>query len=108
MLYSENFNLIEELYFGNICPNEKCFDQSSRYASFVNTISGNEEKLLAYFKAHTGAEEEQRLFTQLINAQGEIQRFGELDRFIEGFQLGARLTLDTFLLPQQSVVRDIC
>ena len=42
-----------------------------------------------------------------MNAQGEIQRFSELDRFVEGFQLGARLLLDTFLVPQESVIRDI-
>lgn len=61
MLFSEPFNLIEELYFGNICPGEKCYDQNSRYADFMQTISGNEEKLRACFKAHTGAEEEQLL-----------------------------------------------
>lgn len=107
MLYNDSLNLIEELYFGNICPNEESVDKRSRYASFLKTISVNEEKLNAYFKAHTGAEGEQHLFSQLINAQGEIQRFSELDRFVEGFQLGARLMLDTFLLPQQSVIRDI-
>lgn len=42
-----------------------------------------------------------------MKAQGEIQLMGELDRFIDGFQLGARLMLDAFLLPQQSAVRDI-
>ncbi len=107
MLYNDSLNLIEELYFGNICPNEESFDKRSRYASFVETIAVNEKKLSAYFTAHTGAEEEQHLFTQLMNAQGEILRFSELDRFIEGFQLGARLMLDTFLLPQQSAIRDI-
>lgn len=107
MLYNDSLNLIEELYFGNICPHEESFDKRSRYAAFLKTISVNEEKLNAYFKAHTGAEEEQHLFSQLINAQGEIQRFSELNRFVEGFQLGARLMLDTFLLPQQSVIRDI-
>ncbi len=107
MLYNDSLNLIEELYFGNICPNEESFDKRSRYASFLKTISVNEEKLNAYFKTHTGAEEEEHLFSQFINAQGEIQRFSELDRFVEGFQLGARLMLDTFLLPQQSAIRDI-
>lgn len=42
-----------------------------------------------------------------MKAQGEIQQFSELDRFIDGFQRGARLMPDAFLLPQQSAVRDI-
>ncbi len=36
-----------------------------------------------------------------------MRRFNGLDHFIEGFQLGARRILKTFLLPQQSAVRDI-
>lgn len=68
MLYNDSLNLIEELYFGNICPNEESIDKRSRYASFLKTISVNEEKLNAYFKTHTGAEEEQHLFSQLISA----------------------------------------
>lgn len=53
MLSSEPFNLIEELCFGNICPGEKCYDQNSCYAAFMQTIFGNEEKLRACFKAHS-------------------------------------------------------
>jgi hypothetical protein len=37
--------MIEELYFGNINPNEKQFDRSSEYGEYMKTISENEEKL---------------------------------------------------------------
>ena len=49
MLYNDSLNLIEELYFGNICPNEESFDKRSRYASFVETIAVNEKKLSSTF-----------------------------------------------------------
>ena len=90
-------NMLEELYYGNINPNEKCFDRNSEYGKFVKSISDNEEKLIAYITAIPTAAEEQRLLSQLINAQNEVLCISELERFIEGFKLGARFITDTFL-----------
>ena len=100
-------NVLEELFYGNINPNEKCFDRRSEYAKFNAIVSDNEEKLMKFLKVIHRTEEEQHFFSQLMNAQAEILSFSQLDRFIEGFQLGARFMLDTFILPQKSVVRDI-
>ena len=100
-------NILEELYYGNVRPDEKCFDRNSEYASFMKIISDNEEKLLAFLNSQTEAKAEQHLFSQLMNAQGEVLRFSEMNRFIEGFQLGAKFILDSLVLPQQSVIRDI-
>ncbi|MDR1629916.1 MAG: hypothetical protein LBS36_06860 [Oscillospiraceae bacterium] len=100
-------NILEELYFGNIRPCDKCFDKQSRYGAFINIIAENEETLLDYFKTQQH-ETQQHLFSQLMNAQEEILAFSEQNRFIEGFQTGAKLMLDTFILPQSSVIRDIC
>lgn len=93
-------NIIEELYFGNINPNEKCFESNSKYAVLIKTISENEEKLTTYLSSLSESKEEHLLFSQLLNANSEVLRISELDKFIEGFQLGARFILDTFLLPQ--------
>lgn len=100
-------NILEEFYYGNIIPNDKCFDRKSEYAKFIEIISDNEKKLTAFLGGLPRAEEEQHLFSQLMNAQREVSTFSELNRFIEGFQLGARFILDTFILPQESVIRDI-
>lgn len=100
-------NVLEELFYGNINPNEKCFDRRSEYAKFNAIVSDNEEKLMKFLKGIPKTEEEQHFFSQLMNAQAEILSFSQLDRFIEGFQFGARFMLDTFILPQKSAVRDI-
>ena len=50
---------------------------------------------------------EKQLFSQIMNGWIEVLRFSERERFIEGFQLGARFVLDTFLPFQESVIRDI-
>ena len=99
-------NVLEDLYYGNIQPSAKCFDTHSQYAKLIKIISDNEEKLTSFLSEPSTAQE-QRLLAQLINAQNEVLAFSEISRFIEGFQLGARFMLDTFILPRESVVRDI-
>jgi len=100
-------NILEELYYGNIRPSEKCFDRQSKYAAFLKIIAENEEKLSAILSTNPDRQEEQNLFTQLMNAQTELSVFGERDRFIEGFQLGVRFMVESYILPEQSVIRDI-
>ncbi|MCL2342523.1 MAG: hypothetical protein FWC62_01285 [Firmicutes bacterium] len=97
-------NIIEELYYGNISPWEKQFDRDSEYAKYLKIVSDNEAKLNAFL---SDAKEEKHLFGALMNAQGEILDFREQGRFVEGFQLGAAFMLDTFVLPQMSVVNDV-
>ena len=99
--------ILEDLYYGNLNPDTKCFDRNSKYAKFIKTLSDNEGKLSAFLEGLPGAEEERHLFSQMINAQAEINLFMELERFLEGFRLGAGIMLETFVSPQQSVIRDI-
>lgn len=101
-------NILEELYFGNIRPCDKCFDRQSQYAAVVNIIAENEKKLFDYFKTQQQHETEGNLFSQLMDAQDQIMAFSEQNRFIEGFQTGAKFMLDTLILPQNSAIRDIC
>ena len=106
-LYENNFNIIEELYYGNIQPDVKCVLRGTQYDKCSTIISDSEDKLNAYFKNNPNTEEEHRLFSQLMDMQSDILCFQSKNYFIEGFQLGARLILDTFVTPQKSVLRDI-
>lgn len=103
----ENMFVLEDLYYGNINPNAKCFNRNSEYMRYSKIVTDNEEKLTAFLRALPNAEEEQHLLSQMINAQGEISDFLDFERFVEGFRLGARIMLETFISPQQSVLRDI-
>lgn len=90
-------NILEELYYGNIDPHEKCFRHESEYAAFVRIAAANEEKLSEYLDG-----EAKHLFSQLMNAQNEIIEIESRECFIEGWKLGARFVLDTFLTSGQS------
>ena len=96
-------NILEEFYYGNVNPQEKCFKRESEFATFVKIVSENEEKLSAYLGG-----EEKHLFSQLMNAQSEILDTETRERFIEGWTLGAKFMVDTFLIPRYSPIIGVC
>lgn len=100
-------NVLEELYHGNVRPNDKQFDRTSQYAKFCEILTDNERQLTTFLAALPNAETEQHLLSQMINVQAEVSGYNDMERFIEGFRLGARLMLDTFVMPDNSVIRDI-
>ena len=51
-------NIIEELYYGNISPVEKCFDKNSEYAKFLKIITDNEREQNNYFDSMPDKKEE--------------------------------------------------
>ncbi len=104
---SAGLNIIEELYYGNICPCQESFDQDSEYARFLSMILENEQKLTAYFEQHSNTEDESHWFSTLTGAYSDVMEFNSKDHFMKGFQLGAKFMLDTLILPQQSVIRDL-
>ena len=99
---NKNMNIIGELYYGNINPVAKKFDQKSEYGDLLKTMVDNEKKLTDYIRALPNSQEQQELFSQMIDTQIELAHFSQSESFIDGFRLGAQLMLDTFILPQQS------
>ena len=65
-------NIIEELYYGNIDPQDRGYCPKSPVKKVSDSLNDLEEKLTE-------------------------QLTGELGTFITGFRLGARFMLDTFL-----------
>ena len=85
-------NFIKELYYGNIDPQARGFKNGS-YLKKQMTILSESEGLLT--DRLTG--DEKKMFLTFVNASDIILGESELDSFIVGFRLGARLTLDTFV-----------
>ena len=77
--------ILEDLYRGDLHPQDRDVDPRSEYAAFQCILADNERKLTAFLETIAGADEERRLFTQLLSARQEIAACDELDRFIKGF-----------------------
>ena len=98
--------VLEDLYYGNLNPNAKCFSKNTEYMKFSKIVTDSAEKLTAFLEALPNAEEERHLLSQMLNAQSEISGFTEFEQFIKGFRLGAGIMIEAFIAPQQSVLRD--
>ena len=81
--------MLEELYFGNINPNDQTFTRDSAYGKAVHTISENEDKLTELLE-----DKEKKLFLDLVNAQSLVDGTTAVENFIRGFRLGARITIE--------------
>ena len=90
-------NLIEELYYGNIDPQNSGFEDDAGVQRELRTISENEDWLTEHL---TG--EEKKRFLGFADAWSAYNGDATLDGFITGFRLGARFVLDTFVLPEAS------
>ncbi len=88
-------SFIEELYYGNIDPQNSGFEDNESVQRELRTISQNED----WLTEHLTGEEKER-FLDYADAWSAYNGDATLDGFITGFRLGARFVLDTFVLPE--------
>ena len=90
-------SFIEELYYGNIDPQNSEFEDNESVQCELRTISENEDWLTDNL---TG--EEKKRFPDFADAWSAYNDDATLGGFITGFRLGARFVFDTFILPEAS------
>ena len=90
-------NILEEIYHGNVHPQEKILKHEDDYTKIVKTISNSEERLNTFLSELPNSEKEQDLFSKLMNAQLDLANIQCCERFIEGLRFGAKFMLDTFI-----------
>ena len=91
-------SFIEELYYGNIDPQNSGFEDNESVQHELRTISENEDWLTEHL-----AGEEKKRFLDFADAWSAYNGDAALEGFITGFRLGARFVLDTFVLPEASL-----
>ncbi len=85
-------NVIEELYYGNLEPQEVNSELTPKLKKKLSSLAKKEEELTAMLP-----EKERELFANYVNAHNEFSSISNSDSFISGFRLGARFTYDTFI-----------
>ena len=85
-------NIIEELYYGNIEPQELSPELSGKLSKKLNALTEKEEELTSKFVG-----EDKELFLVYINTYSEFLSLSNADSFISGFRLGAKFIYDTFV-----------
>ena len=77
---------LEDLYYGNITPNEQQMTPGSELKQAVDRVTNYEKQLMKQI-----GETEQEILTKLIQSQHEINSITATENFILGFRLGVRL-----------------
>ena len=77
---------LEDLYYGNITPNEQRMVPGSEMEKAVIRVASYEKQLMEQL-----GETEQTILTKLILSQHEVNSITATENFILGFRLGVRI-----------------
>ena len=81
--------ILEDLYVGDIRPNERSFKRNSQYAKALDEVVKAGDVLT------DGLTNEQReLFEDYMTAQREVSVLTDCETFCRAFKLGAKIMLD--------------
>ena len=94
-------NFIEELYYGNIEPQNRSIKGNKSYTREMKVLTENEDILL-----ETLSEKNRKLFLAYVDAWGIVNGESVVDSFITGFKLGARFTYDTFVSVESELLKE--
>ena len=83
-------NILEELYYGNLFPHEKCAKLDDEVKELLKLLNRNEEKLTA-----TLSENQKDTFEKYKDCNREISEISEREIFLNGFRLGARIIIES-------------
>ncbi|MEE0409393.1 MAG: hypothetical protein UD759_01295 [Clostridia bacterium] len=94
-------SFIEELYYGNINPNENRNRKPLPYEKAVQTFSEIECKLTKELNG-----ENLKLFNDLVNASDEISATSGVENFKIGFRLGVLMMCDSLFSDNSIILKD--
>ncbi len=82
---------IRKLYKGEIDPLEEQLKPDSGYYEFINQMSALEDKAMEIM-----TEEQHQIFEEYVTVRNEYGFMMNQESFIQGYKLGAQMTLETF------------
>ena len=94
-------SFLDELYYGNINPNENRNRKPLPYEKAVRTFFDIENKLS---KELNGGD--LKLFNELVNASDEISATSDVEKFKIGFRLGVLMMCDSLLFDNSIILKD--
>jgi hypothetical protein len=94
-------SFLDELYYGNINPNENRNRKELPYEKAVRTFSDIESKLTKELNG-----ENLKLFHELVNASDEISATSGVENFKIGFRLGVLMMCDSLFSDYSIILKD--
>ena len=94
-------SFLDELYYGNINPNENQNKKKLPYEKAIKTFSDIESKLAKELNG-----ENLKLFNELVNASDEISATSGIENFKIGFRLGVLMMCDSLFSDNNIILKD--
>ena len=94
-------SFLDELYYGNINPNENRNRKKLPYEKVLKTFSDIESKLTTELNG-----ENLKLFNELVNVSDEISATSGVENFKIGFRLGVLMMCDSLLADNSIILKD--
>mgnify|MGYP003462083592 CR=1 FL=1 len=82
-------SILEELFYGNICPNTDCRSQDKETKRLMGYIADHHDNLLS-----TLNDEQKELLEKFDDCYNELTDINEREIFSHAFKLGARIMLE--------------
>ena len=82
-------NVLEDLWYGNICPSSDCRDISKETKELMGYIADHHSRLRS-----TLTDEQNELLEKFDDCYAELTDINEREIFVYAFKLGARIAIE--------------
>lgn len=89
-------SILEELFYGNVCPNTDCRSRSKEAKQLMTYIADHHDNLMS-----TLTESQKELLEKFDDCSAELTDITERELFIHAFRLGARVTIEVLLCGEE-------
>ena len=82
--------MIEDLFYGNVCPCDKHLTHGSKYSHLLDLAVKNEEKLSELLSP-----QQKEIYEKVKDCMTDMNNLLEKEAFIDGFRLGMKLMAES-------------
>ena len=82
-------SILEELFYGNLCPNTDCRSKENEVKELMGYIADHHDNLLA-----TLTDKQKEILEKFDDCYAELTDINEREIFVYAFRLGARIAIE--------------
>jgi len=82
-------SILEELFYGNVCPNTDCRSKEKEVKELMGYIADHHDTLIAQLN-----EKQKEIFEKFDDCYNELTDINEREIFVYAFRLGARIAIE--------------
>ena len=90
-------SILEELFYGNVCPNTDCRSKNKETKELMGYIADHHHDLSA-----TLNDKQKEIFEKFNDCYDELTDINEREIFVYAFRLGMRIAIEVLLHDQNS------